>query len=107
MWQKHLIWLIMLAILSLINLQAQIFPSNSHTTSIRVLKECSVDLFESIIRLCRIGVGHDHLAALTYTHVKTSVARWSGPISTDECDENAPFTVILAIINVVGGFNKS
>jgi hypothetical protein len=31
--------------------------------------------------------------------VKTSVARWSKPTSTDESGGKAPFTVILAIVN--------
>ncbi len=39
--------------------------------------------------------------------IQSSVARWSRPISTDERVENAPFTVMLAIANVVEGCNKS
>ncbi len=41
------------------------------------------------------------------TSVATGVARWSRPISTDEHIAKAPFTVILAIGNVVEGCNKS
>ncbi len=37
----------------------------------------------------------------------TSVARWFRLISTDKRVEEAPFTVILALLNVVEGCNKS
>ncbi len=36
-----------------------------------------------------------------------SAARWSGPNSTDKRVEKAPFTVILAIVNVLKGCNKA
>ncbi len=47
------------------------------------------------------------LAKIPVLRWHNSVARWSRPISTDERVEKAPFTVILAIINVVEGCNKS
>jgi hypothetical protein len=42
-----------------------------------------------------------------YPPLHNSVARWSRPISTDEHVDKAPFTVILAVMKVVEGCNKS
>jgi hypothetical protein len=39
--------------------------------------------------------------------LRSSVARWSRPIATDERVEKAPFRLILAIVNVVEADNES
>ncbi len=61
-----------------------------------------MDLFQSKIQL-EWALVLSYLAAMDWT----SVARWSRPNSTEKCVEKAPFTVILAIVNVVEWCNKA